>query len=48
MKGVGSMSREARQLSNTGIYHITFRGMNHCHNFEEESDYLEFFKTCKI
>ena len=33
------MTRQARQFSSTGIYHIVFRGVNHCHLFEENSDY---------
>ena len=33
------MSREARQYSQTGLYHVLFRGMNHCHLFEEDKDY---------
>ena len=41
------MSREARQFSKTGLYHILFRGMNHCHLFEEEKDYEKFLETLK-
>jgi len=33
------MPRQARRLSETGIYHIIFRGVNHCHLFEEREDY---------
>ena len=41
------MSREARQFSKTGLYHILFRGMNHCHLFEEEKDYEKFLEILK-
>ncbi len=33
------MIRPARQISATGCYHIVFRGMNHCHIFEETEDF---------
>lgn len=33
------MSRQARRLSNTGLYHIIFRGINRKNIFEEENDY---------
>jgi len=33
------MSRQARQLSATGFYHVVFRGINRQHLFEEESDF---------
>ncbi len=36
------MSRQARQLSGTGFYHVIFRGINHQHLFEEESDFMQF------
>lgn len=42
------MSRTPRQISETGIYHVTFRGMNHCHIFEEEKDYIELITTLII
>lgn len=38
------MGRQARQLSNSGFYHIVLRGINHQHIFEEESDYTHFLK----
>jgi len=33
------MSRQPRKLSQTGCYHIVFRGVNRCHLFEERSDF---------
>jgi len=39
------MARQARQLSNSGFYHIVLRGINHQHVFEEESDYIYFLKS---
>ena len=33
------MSRLARQYSETGLYHIVFRGQNKQHVFEEDKDY---------
>ena len=36
------MVRQARRISNTGTYHIVFRGVNHCHLFEESEDYERF------
>ena len=33
------MTRLARQLSETGFYHVYFRGVNHCHLFEDDHDY---------
>lgn len=38
------MGRQARQLSNSGFYHIVLRGINHQHIFEDESDYTYFLK----
>ncbi len=35
------MSRLAREISPTGLYHIVFRGVNKQHIFEEEADYLK-------
>ena len=35
------MSRLAREISPTGLYHIVFRGVNKQHIFEEETDYLK-------
>jgi REP element-mobilizing transposase RayT len=39
------LTRQARQISSTGIYHIMFRGVSHCHIFEDTDDYL---KLCDI
>ena len=36
------MAREARRISETGLYHIVFRGVNHCHLFEENEDFEKF------
>lgn len=35
------MSRMARQISQSGLYHIVFRGVNRQHIFEEEADYIK-------
>ena len=39
------MGRQARQLSDSGFYHIVVRGINHQHIFEEESDYVFFLEV---
>lgn len=39
------MGRQARELSSSGFYHIIFRGINHQHIFEDESDYIYFLKA---
>jgi putative transposase len=36
------MSRQVRQLSTTGFYHVVLRGINRQHLFEEESDFTYF------
>jgi len=36
------MARRLRTFSETGIYHIVFRGVNHCHLFEEDEDFAKF------
>ena len=44
------MSRAARQISETGIYHVVFRGINKQDIFEEDADYkkmLEILKNIK-
>jgi putative transposase len=44
------MPREARKLSESGFYHVVFRGINHQDIFEEEQDFeymLEIFKVLK-
>ena len=39
------MSRQARQLSATGFYHVVLRGINRQHLFEEESDFTYFLNV---
>ena len=36
------MARIAREYSETGIYHVFFRGINRQHIFEESADYTKF------
>lgn len=43
----GQGSRQARQLSGSGFYHIVVRGINHQHIFEDESDYLFFLEVLR-
>ena len=38
------MSRLARIISPTGLYHIVFRGVNKQHIFEEDTDYLKLMQ----
>ena len=38
------MARAARKFSESGIYHIVFRGVNRQHLFEEEADYEKLRK----
>lgn len=38
------MARLPRKISETGIYHVVFRGVNHCHLFEETGDYEKFLE----
>ena len=38
------MSRLARQYSETGLYHIFFRGQNRQHIFEEDEDYKKMLE----
>jgi len=33
------MTRQARKVSASGFYHIVFRGVNHCHLFEDREDF---------
>ena len=35
------MGRRAREISETGLYHIVFRGINKQHIFEETIDYIK-------
>ena len=39
------MSRRARELSNSGFYHVMFRGINHQNLFEEETDFNYMLET---
>ena len=39
------MSRQARQKSGTGIYHVMMRGINHQNIFEDAEDYYQFLAT---
>ncbi|MDR1422335.1 MAG: transposase [Coriobacteriales bacterium] len=41
------MTRSARQISETGVYHVVFRGVNHCHLFEQDSDHIRFLEIVK-
>jgi hypothetical protein len=41
------MSRQARQLSSIGFYHVLFRGINHQHIFEETCDYMYFLQILR-
>ena len=38
------MSRPPRVLSETGLYHIIFRGINHLNIFEEKEDYKKMLE----
>ncbi len=40
--GVIKISRRARQYSQSGLYHIVFRGMNRHNIFEEDEDFIKF------
>ncbi len=39
------MSRLARTISNSGVYHILFRGVNQQNLFEEAADFVKFKET---
>lgn len=41
------MGRQARKLSESGFYHIVFRGVNRQHLFEDDSDYTYLLKEIK-
>ena len=41
------MSRQARKLSQSGLYHIIFRGISRQNIFEEEHDYLKLKEIIK-
>jgi len=42
------MARQARQISKTGLYHIIFRGVNHCNLFEENEDFKKLVDLLAI
>ena len=42
------MARQARQISKTGLYHIVFRGVNHCNLFEEREDFEKLLDLITI
>jgi len=42
------MARKLRIVSGTGIYHIVFRGVNHCHLFEEDEDFTRMLDLLAI
>lgn len=41
------MPRHARELSNSGIYHIILRGINRQTIFNDDEDYQRFINTLK-
>ena len=41
------MSRPPRVLSETGLYHIIFRGLNRQNLFEEDDDYIKLLEIIK-
>jgi len=41
------MSRQAREISRTGLYHIIFRGINRQNIFEDERDYEKFLEIIR-
>jgi len=42
------MARQARQFSETGLYHIVFRGINKQDIFEEEQDYQKIIEALSL
>ena len=42
------MSRQARQKSESGIYHVMLRGINQQQIFEDKDDYAIFLETLKL
>jgi len=46
--GASSMARQARRISKTGLYHIVFRGVNHCNLFEEYEDFEKLLDLLAI
>ena len=41
------MARKAREKSETGIYHIVFRGINKQNIFDDDEDRRKFIETLK-
>ncbi|NLK69373.1 MAG: transposase [Clostridiaceae bacterium] len=41
------MPRVARKKSNSGIYHVMFRGVNHQIIFKDDKDYIKYLETLK-
>jgi len=41
------VARQARQYSQTGLYHVIFRGVNRQNIFEEEKDFIKFLEIIK-
>ena len=39
------MARQARQYSQTGLYHVVFRGMNRQNIFEEKNDFIKMMEV---
>ena len=39
------MARAAREISQSGLYHIVFRGVNKQHIFEESTDYEKLIEV---
>ena len=44
-KGVDRMSRLARTISESGVYHVLFRGVNQQNIFEEDADFNKLTET---
>ena len=42
------MTRQPRALSDSGLYHIVFRGVNYENIFESEADYDYIHKTIQV
>ena len=45
---VTRMSRPARVLSRTGMYHIIFRGINRQNLFEDEKDFSKLLEIADV
>ncbi|MCQ2267911.1 MAG: transposase [Bacteroidaceae bacterium] len=42
------MARQARKASETGVYHVMMRGINHLQIFESEEDYYHFLSALQF